>query len=68
MSEHTPTGDDEIVDAPSSDNPGTEDGVGEHVVEGLGHHGVDRMDGAFGDLDGAEPTSEDDTPADPPAR
>jgi hypothetical protein len=66
MSEHQPTGDEEIVDAPSSDNPGTEDGVGEHVVQGMGHDGVDRMDGKFGDLDGAEPTSEDATPADPP--
>jgi hypothetical protein len=65
MNEHQPTGDEEIVNAPSSHNPGAEDGVGEHVLEGVGHDGVDRMDGRFGDLDGAEPTSDDTTPADP---
>jgi hypothetical protein len=53
MSERQPTGDEEIVPAPENANPGTKDGVGEHALAGLGHEGVTRIEGEFGDLEEA---------------
>lgn len=47
-----PDGDESITTAPRSADPGALDGVGEHAVAGLGHDGVRRIDGEFGDLDG----------------
>jgi hypothetical protein len=47
-----PSDDEQIVDAPHEHNPGTEDGVGEHVVAGMGDDGVRRMAGEFADLEG----------------
>jgi hypothetical protein len=46
-----PSDDEQIVDAPHEHNPGTEDGVGEHVVAGMGDDGVRRMEGEFAHLD-----------------
>jgi hypothetical protein len=46
-----PDGDEDITTVPRLVDPGVKDGVGEHAVEGLGHDGVRRMDGEFGDLD-----------------
>ena len=42
--------------------PGTADGVGEHVEEGLGSEGVQRMDGEFGALRLEEPDGSPDGP------
>jgi hypothetical protein len=53
MSDHEPARDEEIVPAETPDNPGTDDGVGEHVLEGMGHDGVHRMGGEFAELDPA---------------
>jgi hypothetical protein len=47
-----PDGDEDITTVPRPVDPGAQDGVGEHAVEGLGHDGVRRIDGEFGDLDG----------------
>jgi hypothetical protein len=46
-----PSADEKIVAAPPGANPGTADGVGEHVLQGMGHDGVQRMEGEFADLD-----------------
>jgi hypothetical protein len=51
-----PSADERIVEAPRDANPGTEDGVGEHVLEGMGHDGVRRIEGEFADLEAAPPT------------
>jgi len=51
-----PSADERIVPAPRDANPGTEDGVGEHVLEGMGHDGVRRIDGEFADLGAVAPT------------
>jgi len=56
-----PSDDEHIVPATPGSNPGTEDGVGEHVVEGMGHDGVRRMDGEFAHLEGVAPTEEEVT-------
>jgi len=64
MSDHRPSGDDEIIESSAPTNPGTNDGVGEHVVEGPGHDGVGRMQDRFGDLDDADVESEASWPAD----
>jgi hypothetical protein len=47
-----PDGDEDITTVPLLVDPGAQDGVGEHAVEGLGHDGVRRIGGEFGDLDG----------------
>lgn len=47
-----PDGDEDITTVPRSLDPGAQDGVGEHAVEGMGHDGVRRMEGEFGDLNG----------------
>ena len=49
MSEHQP---ESIVESDSEVNPGTAEGVGEHVVKGMGSDGVERLEGRFGDLEG----------------
>ena len=51
-----PAADEPIVPAPREGNPGTEDGVGEHVLEGMGHDGVRRIEGQFADLGDLAPT------------
>ena len=51
-----PAADELIVPAPREGNPGTEEGVGEHVLQGMGHDGVRRIDGEFADLDHLAPT------------
>lgn len=53
---HLPDADDEIVPAPHGDNPGADDGVGETVIEGMGHDGVRRIAGRFGDLGDSAPS------------
>jgi len=47
-----PDGDEDITPDPRPVDAGTQDGVGEHAVEGLGHDGVRRIEGEFADLDG----------------
>jgi hypothetical protein len=47
--------DEQIVPSTDEPDPGTADGVGEHVEEGLGSEGVQRMDGEFGALRFEEP-------------
>ena len=54
--------DEEIVAAPSGEaNPGTQEGVGERVEEGLGTDGVTRIEGEFGALE--EVVADEATPA-----
>jgi hypothetical protein len=57
-----PSDDERIVAAPHDANPGTEDGVGEHVLEGMGHDALRRMDGEFADLEAARPTVDTTAP------
>ncbi|MGD9956686.1 MAG: hypothetical protein AB7O74_16695 [Candidatus Nanopelagicales bacterium] len=66
MSDETtaPRSDDEIVPATDEPNPGTADGVGERVEEGLGSEGVQRMDGEFGALRFEEPGGSADATGD----
>lgn len=59
---HLPDADDEIVPAPHDGNPGADDGVGETVLEGMGHDGVRRIGGRFGDLGDSAPSA---PPAEP---
>jgi hypothetical protein len=42
-----------IVPAEGGTDPGTEDGVGERVLSGMGSDGVQQLDGEFGHLDEA---------------
>jgi hypothetical protein len=51
-----PSADELIVPAPREGNPGTADGVGEHVLQGMGDDGVRRIEGEFADLEGVAPT------------
>lgn len=60
----TPQGDNEIVPSTGEENPGTADGVGERVQEGLGSDGVQRMDGEFGALRFEEPGGSADATGD----
>lgn len=42
-----------IVPAEGGTDPGTEEGVGERVISGMGSDGVQQLDGEFGHLDEA---------------
>ena len=57
-----PSDDEQIVPTTPGANPGTVDGVGEHVVEGMGHDGVRQMDGEFAHLETVASTEEEVTP------
>lgn len=52
-----PSADEQIVAAPPGAGPGAADGVGEHVLQGMGHDGVRRMEGEFAELDDATASS-----------
>lgn len=43
--------DEQIIPAVDDPNPGTEDGAGERVEQGLGSGGIQRIEGEFGDLE-----------------
>ncbi len=61
--EEYPLSEEEIVPAPSGeDNPGTQEGVGERELAGMGTDGVKRIEGEFGDLK-PRPPNDDSTGA-----